>query len=348
MLTEPQVPSLDPTDPLVERAAQLLAGIDTPFEKLSQEALVSVLKLIRDTTDLHDLSMVATTLKEFRQSFKVFSPFRDVRKVCIFGSARTPEDDPDYQNTMKFSNLITHRGFMVITGAGPGIMEAGNRGAEVDMSFGLNIKLPFEQQPNKYIDLNSKLVSFKYFFTRKLMFLKESDATVLFPGGFGTHDEAFESLTLLQTGRCAPRPLVLLASEGNSYWTQWRDFVESEVAGKGFISKEDLSLFTVPSSVEEAVEQVSLFYQTYHSVRYFQDLAVIRLNSGLKPSTVSELNRQFSDLLRSGQFELVEPDQFAMDSHDYQDKYRLVFRFDKMSFGRLCQLIWALNYLEKV
>jgi len=333
-------------EPWSEDVLSLIEGLETPYQKVAIDMVVTTLKMVQEASALQDLTMVASTLRELRQSFKVFAPYRDTRKVCIFGSARTPEEDPNYIIAQRFSEAITAKGYMVITGAGPGIMEAGNRGALPEMDFGVNIRLPFEQEANPYIRDSSKLVSFKYFFNRKLVFLKESDATVLFPGGFGTHDEAFESLTLLQTGRCAPRPLILLADEKDDYWRAWDVFVKNQIGKKGYISDEDLSLYTLPKSAEEAVAEIELFYSVYHSVRYFQDLAVLRLNQVLSDQTMKEINLKFKDLVLTGAFEQADTDQFTLDRSDYIDKPRLLFKFDRMSYGRLCQLIMFINKFE--
>ncbi len=324
----------------------LLKSLDIPNQKVAFDMVIQVLKLANESHDLHDMGLVYATIKELRRSYKVFEPFRDVRKVSIFGSARTPIDHPCYQLAVDYARLITQQGFMVITGAGPGIMEAGNLGAETDMSFGLNIRLPFEQESNPYIRNSTKLASFKYFFNRKLMFLKESDATILFPGGFGTHDEGFETLTLLQTGRCAPRPLILMDQPDGTYWKDWRELVKTQLADLKYINEEDLNLFIIPKTVEEAVEKTTLFYKTYHSVRYFSDITIIRLNHSLKKSTLAELNSKFKDILVSGQIEMCDPSEFSLDHTDYMDKYRLIFKFDRLSYGRLCDLIWTLNYIE--
>ncbi len=330
----------------MEELQILMRGVEGQYQPLAQHMSVAAVRLTQEDPEIHDLNLVDTTLDELRRAFKVFLPYRDIRKVCLFGSARTREDDEDYQMALRFSEQITQKGFMMITGAGPGIMEAGNRGAVQDMSFGLNIHLPFEQAPNPYIANDSKLVSFKYFFNRKLVFLKESDATVLFPGGFGTHDEGFESLTLLQTGRCAPRPVILLSKPNDTYWKKWEDFVVTELCDKGFISREDLSLFSLATSAEEAVELTQLFYKNYHSIRYFRDLAVMRLNTALSPDVLKELNGRFKDLLLTGEFQMAALDQVALDRAVYLDKPRLIFRFDKMAYGRLCELIWFINKIE--
>jgi uncharacterized protein (TIGR00730 family) len=331
---------------MLEKIKYTIDTLDTPYQKLGKDMIVDLLKLISESGDFHDLNLVQTTLNELRHAFKVFLPYRDVRKVCIFGSARTPETDPNYQIAEEFASKITKIGYMVITGAGPGIMEAGNRGAEGDMSFGVNIKLPFEQQANPFILESPKLVSFKYFFNRKVVFLKESDATVLFPGGFGTHDEGFEVLTLIQTGRCAPRPLIMMSAPNDSYWTRWREFIQRELCDKHYISPDDMSLLSFPETADEAVHEITKFYKTYHSIRYFHDLAVIRLNHPLHSATMKAINNTFSDLVTSGSFEMCDPDQFMLDHGNYSDKYRLVFKFNKVTYGRLNALIRFINDVE--
>jgi uncharacterized protein (TIGR00730 family) len=339
--------NLPPADfkALSESLENALLACDPTHQNVICDLLQSALKLATETHEPHDLTLISSTLKELRRSFKLFSPYRDIRKVCLFGSARTPEDDPNYILAHRYSELITQKGWMVITGAGPGIMEAGNKGALPDTSFGVNINLPFEQHPNPYIANSSKLTSFKYFFNRKVSFLRESDATVLFPGGFGTHDEGFEVLTLLQTGRCAPRPLILVAHENDPYWEKWVNFIQTELCDPGYISPEDMHLFTRTDSAEEAVQQTQDFYRVFHSIRYFNDMAVIRLNQRLTASDLKAINSQFKDLCTDGQFELSDPDQFTLDRNDFNDKNRLIFKFDKMSYGRLCGLIRFINTL---
>jgi len=322
---------------------QLLTRFQVPDRQDVYDTMLNLIRLVQEPHDSHDLSIVRTTLVELRHSFKTFSAYRDSRKVCVFGSARTPEDHMAYQMALEFSKKISQKGYMVITGAGPGIMEAGNRGAEMGMSFGVNIQLPFEQAPNPYIALSSKLTSFKYFFNRKLTFIRESDATVLFPGGFGTHDEGFEVLTLLQTGRCAPRPVIMIEEPGGKYWSKWKQFIEEELYKPGYISEEDLSLFEVFQSVEQAVDSVVSFYRVYHSIRYFGNLAVMRLNQPLSESTMVSINAEFSDLLVQGKFEHYEPGHLQVDQADFTDKHRLVFRFNKITYGRLCQMIRYIN-----
>ena len=316
---------------------------DVAYPEKFKEMIYEVIKVAKESKSLHDLNILLSTMKELRKANHLFTPYRDVRKVCIFGSARTPESNPHYSMAQEFSSQITHKGYMVITGAGPGIMEAGNRGAIADMSFGVNIKLPFEQSANPYIAHSSKLISFKYFFNRKLSFIKESDATVLFPGGFGTHDEGFELLTLIQTGRCAPRPLILMESPGSTYWKTWVTFIRKELLDNHYISEEDMFIISTPTKVEEAVSVIENFYKNYHSVRYVGHLAFIRLNKRLTEAQLNDITKRFSDLATDGHYHMYDPQEAEGDSEDYPDQYRLVCHFDKVRYGRLYQLILALN-----
>jgi len=330
----------------------MMAQLDALIEMMPHDEadlkpmLVSLLGILATTDDRQDRNIIKHSLRELLAAFQVFAPYRDVRKVAIFGSARTPETHPAYQLTEAFAWLITQKGYMVITGAGGGIMEAGNRGAQVNMSFGANIMLPFEQSPNPYIDTSSKLVSFKYFFNRKLMFIRESDATVLCPGGFGTHDEAFEVLTLVQTGRCAPRPVVLLAPEGDSYWDRWIDFVNSELLGQHYISDDDLFLWRPLHSAQEAVDHIVRFYRRYHSIRYHDDLTIIRLNSPLSPEALRDMTTKFKSLLVKGEIEQVMPHELGFDQDAYPELPRLLIYYNRSTFGRLYQVIDYLNHVS--
>lgn len=304
----------------------------------------SLFKIVNQNTDPHDINMIRNTLKELLHSYRVFLPYRDVRKVCIFGSARTTPSHPAYKITEEFASLITRKGFMVITGAGGGIMEAGNKGAEVNMSFGANIILPFEQSPNPYINGDPKLVSFKYFFNRKLTFIKESDATVLSPGGFGTHDEAFEVLTLVQTGRCAPRPIVLLSAPGDSYWDTWEAFVKKELLDQHYISDDDLYLFRNVKSAEEAAKHIEMFYRRYHSIRYHDAMTVIRLNSPLSARSLTDMNQKFATLLTKGTIEQVAAADIPFDSQLFPGIPRLVLHYNRHTFGKLYEIIDYINH----
>src|SRR5438445_11305371 len=234
-------------------------------EQLVQQIKETADKLIRDHCNRGDIKLLNTALKELRYAFKVFAPYRQHKKVTVFGSARMKPDHPAYQQAVEFGRRIAEAGFMVITGAASGIMEAGHVGAGRENSFGVNIMLPFEQEANAVIRDDNKLMHLKYFFTRKLMFVKESDAVALFSGGFGMQDEGFEVLTLIQTGKSHIFPIVLLEEPGGDYWRQWRCYVEDVLLARGMISPADLALFKTTDSVDEAVAEVLRFYRVYHS-----------------------------------------------------------------------------------
>ena len=256
-----------------------LTGLFAPSEShevLRLEILTTIVKFFLEHKDLGDYKLINTTLKELRHAFRIFHPYRDIRKVVIFGSARTKTSDPCYKLAYELSKLIAHEGMMVITGAGGGIMEAANKGAGSQKSFGINIKLPCEQKANPFITDDPKLMEFKYFFTRKLIFIKESDATVLLPGGLGTLDEGFENLTLFQTGKSLPRPIILLEPENGNYWNTWMDWINSVLVKNKFISPDDVHLFQLKHSSKEAYRAIHDFYRVYHSLRYCKGLTVLR------------------------------------------------------------------------
>lgn len=330
---------------LVRQVLAAAGEAESPaHERYLREIMLTTLRLLRDNASLGDLKIVNTALKEMRYAFKVFAPYRTVRKVSAFGSARTAETAEAYRQAKLFSSRIAEEGFMLITGAGGGIMRACQEGAGRDRSFGVNIRLPWEQHPNEFIDRDPKLVSFKYFFTRKLMFIKEADAIVLFAGGFGTHDEGFESLTLVQTGKSRPLPIVFLDEPRGTYWKTWKRYVLDHLLRPGLISPDDLSLFLVTDKVEEAVAEIKRFYRVYHSSRYVGDRLVIRLNAALGPAEIHELNRDFPDILHEGSaFEtggaLVEEKGEPEIAH----LPRLVFRFTRTRYGRLRQMIDRIN-----
>jgi len=311
-------------------------------EDLFSQMLVTICRLGADGVDRGDLKILNAALRELRYAFKIFVPYNEVPKVSIFGSARTKEDHPQYLAAKEFAELIQAQGWMVITGAGDGIMRAGHHGATRESSFGVAISLPFEQTTNSIIENDPKLVNFKYFFTRKLLFVKEARAIVLFPGGFGTQDEGFESLTLVQTMKSSPVPIVLCDQPGGTYWAHWRTYVMTELLANGMIDEPDTNLFFITDSPQKAVEHVIRFYRTYHSSRYVGDLFVIRLNGPLSDGLLAEMNSDFSDILKGGSFERrdrpVEGEEGA-----YPDKPRLVFQFDRRSAGRLRVLIDRLN-----
>jgi hypothetical protein len=314
-------------------------------EDLLHQMIVTVCRLAADGADRGDLKLLNQALKELRYGFKVFAPYSEIRKVSMFGSARTAEDHPQYLEAKRFAELIQASGWMVITGAGDGIMRAGHHGATRESSFGVAISLPFEQSANTIIADDPKLVNFKYFFTRKLIFVKEANAIVLFPGGFGTQDEGFESMTLVQTVKASPTPIILCDEPGGTYWQHWREYVRAELLGNGMIDPADMDLFHLADRAEDAVEEILKFYRCYHSSRFVGDQQVIRLNHPLSVETLSEINDTFGDILSSGRFEMCEH-PLEEENGAYPEKSRLVFTFDRRSAGRLRLLINRLNMEE--
>ncbi|MCO6438389.1 MAG: LOG family protein [Phycisphaerae bacterium] len=316
----------------------------SPDADLLESILVTVCRLAADGADRGDLKILNTALKELRFAFKVFAPYKEIPKVTIFGSARTPQEHPQYQQALRFADLIQQQGWMVITGAGGGIMQAGHHGATRDKSFGVAISLPFEQKTNDVIADDQKLINFKYFFTRKLLFIKEAAAVVLFPGGFGTQDEGYESLTLVQTLKSSPIPIIMCDEPGGTYWRNWERHLESELLNNGMIDPEDLGLFFVTDSAEGAVEEILNYYRRYHSSRYVGDDLVIRLQEPLSDEQVRRLDRDFADILIDGSYQQL-PEALPEENGEYPDKARLVFKFHRRSAGRLRQLINHLNAL---
>ena len=329
---------------LDQRIADLVdaAGV-TRDADLVFESIVSAVRMGREAVDRADLKLVNAALKELRYSFLVFEPYESVPKVSIFGSARLTHADPAYDVARDFGHAIAEQGWMVITGAGPGIMEAGIEGAGAERAFGVNIVLPFESEASPLIAGDPKLINFRYFFTRKVTFMKESKAFALLPGGFGTMDEAFELLTLMQTGRSPLAPVVLLEPEGSTYWETWRDFVERELARRGLISTEDLCLVRICPDVATAVEEVVGFYSTYHSSRFVGRRLVVRLRRELDDAELTELNREFGDIVVSGSIERVDATASEVEDGDHVELPRIAFSFDRASYARLRRLIDRLN-----
>jgi uncharacterized protein (TIGR00730 family) len=312
--------------------------------KLIQRALEAILRLAETEIDRLDWKILSASIGDMERAFQAFYPYRHTRKVAVFGSARTPDTALEYQLAYEFTRLITQQGFMTITGAGGGIMAAANAGAGAANSFGLNIQLPYEQGANKYIAGDPKSIAFKYFFTRKLFFLRESDAVALFPGGFGTQDEALETLTLCQTGRYGPVPMVLIDRPGGSYWRDWDSYLHKHLATTGLISPEDLSLYTITDDIQVAVDLIRTFYRVYHSSRYVGDEFVLRLKVGICDRDLDFLNREFGDLVASGK--IVQTTALAAELADpTADLPRLVFKFDRRDFGRLYQMIAHINHM---
>jgi uncharacterized protein (TIGR00730 family) len=335
------------TTQIQELVAQVLAEAGPvrgqQQERYLREILTTVVRLVRDDASTGDLKIINTALKEMRTAFKVFAPYRHIRKVSAFGSARTKETDRAYAQAKEFAERICREGFMVLTGAGGGIMRACQEGSGRDRSFGVNIRLPWEQGANEFIDRDPKLINFKYFFTRKLMFIKEADGIVLFAGGFGTHDEGFESLTLVQTGKSRPLPIVFLDAPRSTYWKTWKRYVDDHLLRPGLISPEDMNLFKVTDDIDEAIAEIRGFYRVYHSSRYVGDRFVIRLNAPLPLPLVERLNAEFADILLHGMFEVGEALPEEHGEPEIAHLPRLVFRFNRMRFGRLRAMIDLIN-----
>lgn len=319
-----------------------LSKPELPNDRVVRDLLATVIGLREDGTERADLKLLASALREWRDAFRVFRPYAKRRKVTVFGSARVAQSDPAARLARRFAAAIVRRGFMVITGAGDGIMGAAQRGAGRENSFGVNIRLPFEQTPNAEIRGDAKLVTFKYFFSRKLLFVKEADAIVLFPGGFGTLDEGFEVLTLLQTGKTDPIPLLLMAPPGDEYWGYWEKYVRDELAAGGMVSPDDLCLFRIVSSEKEAVDEICRFYRVYHSSRYVDGVLVLRLQEALPRAVLGELEGRFADILE-GKLEVRGPFPEESDVPELDPLPRLVVPFNRRSYGRLRQLIDAVN-----
>lgn len=329
-------------------AALAASATNAEDQSLIFELITSAVRLGRESVDRGDLKLMNNALKELRYANSVFQPWSDVRKVSIFGSARTPSDDPDYRCAVAFAEAIAKRDWMVITGAGPGIMEAGIEGATPARSFGVGIQLPFESSAASLIAGDEKFVNFRYFFTRKLTFVKESHGFAMLPGGFGTMDESFELLTLLQTGKSYLAPVVLLDHPGNDYWPSWLEFVKDQLLADGLISAEDLDLLKLTDSVDDAVEEICSFYRRYHSMRFVGRRLVLRLSEPVSSDQVTELNDTFGDIVVEGVIETIPATDSEVEDDDHVELPRLAFQFDRASYGRLRQLIDAINELPVV
>ncbi len=312
--------------------------------KWIQRALAVLVRLAGEEIDRLDWKILSAALQDMERGFKIFYPYRHVRKVTIFGSARISPDTLEYRMAVDFARYVTQHGFMVMTGAGGGIMQAGNEGAGAEKSFGLNIALPYEQGANPFIAGDPKLIDFKYFFTRKLFMLRESDAIALFPGGFGTQDEALECLTLCQTGRYGPVPMILIDRPGGSYWQDWDAYIRQHLVEPGLVSPEDPCLYRITDNLDVAYETIDRFYQVYHSTRYVSDKFVIRLKQELSDADVEQLNADFSDILVKGRIEKTQalPEEVGDETEALP---RLVLYFNQRDFGRLYQMIAAINQL---
>jgi uncharacterized protein (TIGR00730 family) len=331
-----------PVDEAIERLLQLAGNIR--HNSIVREMILASLKAGQECMERFDLKLMNSTLKEMRFTAKVFGPYRKTRKVSVFGSARTQPHEPVYKMARRLGRILCEAGYMVITGGGPGIMQAVNEGAGPEMSFGVNIRLPFEQRMNPILDGNPRSITYKYFFNRKVAFLKETDAVALFPGGFGTLDEAMETLTLVQTGKRDPLPILLIDEPGGTYWKQWFHFLEKELLGRSYISQTDLGLFEKLESEDEVLERLDRFYSRYHSLRYVGERLVLRLQSNIDDLLVNELQEEFKDLLTPGGRLLpTGPLPEEEDELDLSQLPRIVLDFNRKDFGRLKALIDSIN-----
>jgi uncharacterized protein (TIGR00730 family) len=312
---------------------------------LYKDIIMNSLKCRRDELDILDLKVINRAVSEFRHAACVFKPYRMIRKVSMFGSARITGQSPYYELAFRLGRLLGGKGFMVITGAAAGIMRAGIEGAGAENSFGANILLPLEKGPTSMMRDDPKVVRFKYFFTRKIFFVMEADAIALFPGGFGTHDEGFEVLTLLQTGKAPPMPVVLMELPGEQYWETWDQFIRQQLLARHFISPEDLSLYKIIHSPEEAVHWITSFYATYHSARQVRDQLVIRLEKELRDDHIRKLNESFQDLIESGGIVRTRASKDEEDEPGLLSKPRIAFRHNRRSAGRLNEMILMINQL---
>ncbi len=328
--------------------AKLIDPLADPLDRrLLTEMMVSVYRLGDDRSSTGDLKILNAALKELRYAFHIFKPYRQLRKVAMFGSARVSKSHAAYPVAVEFGRRMAKAEWSVITGAASGIMRAGHEGAGQTMSFGLNIRLPFEQAPNVVIAKDRKLINCKYFFTRKLLFIKESHATALFPGGFGTLDEGFESLTLVQTGKSDPRPIIFVDSPGGKFWKPMLSFFEQQLIEGGMISPSDRAIYGVADNAEDAAAYILKFYSVYHSLRYVSDLLVLRLQKPVAARVVTQLNKEFQDVLASGDIRQGTALPEESDELNLKDLPRLVFHYNRKEFGRLIQLIHRLNETAK-
>ncbi|MGB0113803.1 MAG: TIGR00730 family Rossman fold protein [Ilumatobacteraceae bacterium] len=311
--------------------------------RLSEELVSEALGLITDQPDTLDLKIATAALSEMREAYAMFAPYKHERKVSIFGSARTAPDDPLYELTRQIAERLADTGWMTVTGAGPGIMQAGMEGAGREMSIGVSIRLPFESGANSIIAGDAKHVSMKYFFTRKLMLIKESQGFICLPGGFGTLDEMFELLTLTQTGKGVPVPIVLLDAPGDPYWAGVDTFVREQLIARGLVGAADVGLYTITSSCDEAVAIIEGFYSNYDSIRFVGDRLVMRLRAAPTDAQLDELNERFGHLVSSGRIERAEPFKAEVRDDDRLDLQRIAFRSGMRGYSDLVEMIRLLN-----
>jgi uncharacterized protein (TIGR00730 family) len=312
-------------------------------QDLVEDIIENALKLLKDVEHRGDVRVIQTAMRELRYSFKLFAAYSESRKVTIFGSARTLPAKKEYQQAVEFSRKMAEAGFMVITGAGPGIMHAGHEGAGPEKSFGVNIRLPWEQTANPVMLRDKKLITFKYFFTRKLTFIRHSDAIALFPGGFGTLDEGYEALTLMQTGKSQLMPLVLIDKPGGTYWKTWEKHTREHLLRNQLIAPEDVFLYQITDSAEQAVKHITRFYRNFHSSRWVKDMLVIRLNNPPSATALEALNEDFADIILGCKIHTIEATPDEVEDNDWVELPRIAFGFDRRNYGRLRQLIDVLN-----
>jgi hypothetical protein len=305
--------------------------------------LRTVVKLAGDNAGRGDLRILSRAMQELRHAFRIFAPYRKVRKVSIFGSTRVQESDPYYELAKGVAKGIAEAGFMVITGAGPGIMQAGHEGAGREKSFGVNIRLPSVQAANPFIRDDPKLMDFHFFFTRKLMFVKEADAVVIFPGGFGTHDELLESITLAQTGKSQLVPIILMDLPDGTYWSRWREFLRENVMSRGYIVENEMTFFNIFTDADAAVNEITRYYRNFHSYRFVKQDLVIRLNYAPSSELIDRLNRDFADIVTDGKLRETDPLPDEVEDSDTLHLHRLLVHFNREDFARLRQMIDVIN-----
>ncbi len=343
-MTKPEKAPVDPE--LRRRIHDLIAYKGGGHNEESVTDIIeSALKLLRDVEDSGDVRVIQTAIRELRYAFKLFAPYAHTRKVTIFGSARTQPAKLEYQQALEFGRKIAEAGFMVITGAGGGIMHAGHEGAGPEKSFGANIRLPWEQGANPVIKEDKKLVTFKYFFTRKLIFIRHSDAIALFPGGFGTMDEGYEALTLMQTGKSQLMPLVLVDRPGGTYWKTWDKHIREHLLRDQLISPDDLNLYRITDNTDEAVKIITRFYRNFHSSRFVKELFVIRLKHAPTETAIEAMNEDFADIINGPPIRITAPTPEEVEDDDEVHLPRIAFGFNRRDYGRLRQLIDVLNSL---
>src|SRR3954467_13012951 len=335
------------TDPeLKRRIEELIKFKGGGFNQESVADIIeNALKILNDVENSGDVRVIQTAVRELRYAFRLFAPYEETRKVTIFGSARTLPTRMEYQQALEFGRKIAEAGFMVITGAGGGIMQAGHEGAGPERSFGANIRLPWEQSANPVIREDKKLITFKYFFTRKLIFIRHSDAIALFPGGFGTMDEGYEALTLMQTGKSQLMPLVLIDRPGGTYWKTWDKHVREHLLRDQLISPDDLNLYHITDDTEQAVKIITRFYRNFHSSRFVKELFVIRLKHAPSETALQAMNEDFADIVVGPEMKVIEPTPEELADDDNVDLPRIAFGFNRRDYGRLRQLTDVLNRL---